>query len=183
MLSRSRGTLETILVVDDNEAVLHVVAAALESADFRVLVADSPAAALRLAKKKDEKIDLLLSDVEMPDMSGPDLGETLKETRPDLHVMLMSGGAHGNLLVLNYGWAYIQKPFVADKLIQMVTEVLHSKNRSQMGGAGIRQPERYEQRWMNKILKRRRLNKNAGTGDPNISSGYDDEVIKSPTIA
>ncbi len=134
MLTRSKGTLETILVVDDNAAVLHIVAAILESADFRVLLADSPAAAVRLAEGKDEKIDLLLSDVEMPGMSGPDLGETLKKTRPDLHVMLMSGGANGNLLVLNYGWAYIQKPFVAQKLVQMVMEVLHSRNRSQRGG-------------------------------------------------
>ena len=134
MLSDSKGTRETILVVDDNEAVLRIVAAVLESANFRVLVADSPTVALRLAEEKDEKIDLLLSDVEMPEMSDPDLGETLKKTRPGLHVMLMSGGANGNLLVLNYGWAYIQKPFVAGKLIQMVTEVLHSRNRSQIGG-------------------------------------------------
>jgi DNA-binding NtrC family response regulator len=67
-------------------------------------------------------------------MSGPDLGEKLKKTRLDMHVMLMSGGATGNLLVLNYGWAYIQKPFVPAKLVQMVTEVLHSRDRSQLGG-------------------------------------------------
>jgi len=129
-----KGTLETILVVDDNEAVLKIVAAVLENADFRVHSADSAAAALRLAEGSDEKIDLLLSDVDMPQMSGPDLGEMLKKTRPDLHVMLMSGGTNGNLLVLNYGWAFIQKPFVAEKLVQMVTEVLHSRNRSQRGG-------------------------------------------------
>jgi hypothetical protein len=63
------------------------------------------------------------------------LGEgTLKKARPDLHVMLMSGGAKGNLLVLNYGWAFIQKPFVPVKLVQMITDVLHSTNRSQPGG-------------------------------------------------
>ena len=43
--------------------------------------------------------------------------------------MLMSAGAQGNLLVLNYGWAYIQKPFVPSKLVQMITEVLHSPDR------------------------------------------------------
>jgi two-component system, cell cycle sensor histidine kinase and response regulator CckA len=134
VLSRSKRTLETILVVDDNETVLRIVATILESADFRVLSADSAAAAIRLAEGTDGKIDLLLSDVEMPQMSGPDLGELLKKTRPDLHVMLMSGGANGNLLVLNYGWAYIQKPFVPEKLVQMVTDVLRSRNRSQPGG-------------------------------------------------
>jgi hypothetical protein len=51
-----------------------------------------------------------------------------------MHIMLMSGGEQGNLLVLNYGWAYIQKPMVPTKLVQMVSDVLHSPNRSQPGG-------------------------------------------------
>jgi hypothetical protein len=46
----------------------------------------------------------------------------------------LPGGADGNLLVLNYGWALIQKPFIPMKLVQMVTEVLHSPDRSQFGG-------------------------------------------------
>jgi DNA-binding NtrC family response regulator len=127
-------TLETILVVDDDEEILKVVVAILKHADFRVLSAKSGLNALKVAKRTNGKIDLLLSDVDMAQMSGPDLGETLKKVRPDLHVMLMSGGAKGNLLVLNYGWAFIQKPFVAVKLVQMITDVLHSPNRSQLGG-------------------------------------------------
>jgi len=125
--------LETILVVDDNEAVLKVVVAILEKANFQVLSAYSGPNAIELAKEEG-RIDMLLSDVDMPEMSGPDLGETLKKSRPDLHVMLMSGGADGNLLVLNYGWAFIQKPFVPAKLVQMIVKVLHSRNRSQPGG-------------------------------------------------
>jgi FixJ family two-component response regulator len=70
----------------------------------------------------------------MPSMSGPDLGQTLKKARPSLRVMLMSGGTDGNLLVLNYGWAFIQKPLVSEKLVQMITEVLHVPDRSQSGG-------------------------------------------------
>jgi DNA-binding NtrC family response regulator len=70
----------------------------------------------------------------MAQMSGADLGEALKKIRPDLHVMLMSGGSKGSLLVLNYGWAFIQKPLVPMKLVQMITNVLHSPNRSQPGG-------------------------------------------------
>ena len=133
-LARSKGTLETILVVDDDAKALKIVAAILKRANFRVLLANSGPDALKVAKKTDGKIDLLLSDVDMPQMSGPDLGERLKKTRLDLHVMLMSGGSKGNLLVLNYGWAFIQKPFVAVKLVQMVTDVLHSPDRSQPGG-------------------------------------------------
>jgi len=132
------GTLsrkpETILVVDDDEKVLNVVGEILKRAKFHVLSADNGTAAIALANKTKGKIDLLLSDIDMPLLSGPDLGETLKTTRPDLHVMLMSGGAKGSLLVLNYGWAFIQKPFVPAKLVEMVTDVLHSKNRSQPGG-------------------------------------------------
>jgi FixJ family two-component response regulator len=61
---------------------------------------------------------MLLSNVDMPLLSGPDLGETLKKARPDMHVILMSGGVKGSLLVLNYGWAFVQKPFVPTKLVQ-----------------------------------------------------------------
>jgi DNA-binding NtrC family response regulator len=108
--------------------------AILAARNFRVLSAASGPAALKLAEETTETIDLLLSDVDMPEMSGPDLGQALKKSRPDMHVMLMSGAANGSLLVLNYGWAYIQKPFVPPKLVQMVTDVLHTRDRSQLGG-------------------------------------------------
>jgi DNA-binding response OmpR family regulator len=130
----SKTTLETILVVDDSPMVLSIVVKILQAEHFHVLSADSGPAALRLAAGTTETIDLLLSDVEMPGMSGPDLGEALKASRPNMHVMLMSGAENGNLLVLNYGWAYIQKPFVAVKLVRMINDVLHSQNRSQLGG-------------------------------------------------
>jgi DNA-binding NtrC family response regulator len=129
-----KETLQTILVVDDNESVRNAVILVLERANFQVLSADSGARAIEVAAGTDRTIDLLLSDVDMPHMSGPNLGEILKKTRPLMHVMLMSGGTNGNLLVLNYGWAFIQKPFVAIKLVQMITDVLHSPNRSQPGG-------------------------------------------------
>jgi len=129
-----KKTLETILVVDDNKEVRKMVALVLEQANFHVLSAGNGADALKLAAETDGKIHLVLSDVDMPQMSGPDLGQLLKKTRPDIHVMLMSGGVDGNLLVLNYGWAFVQKPFVPTKLVEMVTEVLHSPDRSQLGG-------------------------------------------------
>ena len=120
---------ETILVVDDNQSILQMVAVILRQANFRVLLADSGPSALKLMEETDEKINLLLSDVHMPEMSGPDLGQALKKTRTDPHVMLMSGEANGNLLVLNYGWAFIEKPFVPMKLVKMINEVLHSPDR------------------------------------------------------
>jgi two-component system cell cycle sensor histidine kinase/response regulator CckA len=129
------GSLEekaaTILVVDDSEFVLKVVVLILRSAHFNVLQASNGPAALELAANYSGEIDLLLSDVQMPEMSGPTLGETMKEARPQLRIMLMSAFAGGDLLVLNYGWAFIQKPFVAVKLLEMVNAVLHTPDRSQ----------------------------------------------------
>ena len=134
MPGSSKRALETILVVDNEEAVLNAVVTLLESADFRVLSAGSGDEAVKVAQETQDEIHLVLSAVDLPEMSGPDLGNALRKTRPNIHVMLMSGQENGNLLVLNYGWAYIQKPFVAVKLVQMVTEVLHSPDRSQLGG-------------------------------------------------
>jgi DNA-binding response OmpR family regulator len=129
-----KGTLETILVVDNDEAVLKTVVTLLENANFRVLSALSGSDAIKLAAEETQgEIHLLLSAVELPNMSGPSLGDALKKTRPGIHVMLMAGQDHGNLLVLNYGWAYIQKHLVAAKLVQMVTAVLHAPDRSQLG--------------------------------------------------
>ena len=128
------GTLETILVVDNDETVLKTVVTLLKGANFRVFSADSGANAIKLAEATEGAIHLLLSEVDLPLMSGPDLGKTLKKNRPDIHVMLMSGQENGNLLVLNYGWAYIQKPMLPTKLVQRIIDVLHSPNRSQLGG-------------------------------------------------
>lgn len=91
--SHSSTKPETILVVDDDPDVLRVVVAILKLAKFRVLSTDSGANAVELSEGTEEKIDLLLSDLNMPEMSGPDLGELLKKARPDIRVMLMSGGS------------------------------------------------------------------------------------------
>jgi two-component system, cell cycle sensor histidine kinase and response regulator CckA len=133
MLGSIKGTLETILVVDGDEVVRRSIVTILENANFRVFSAHSGAAAIQLAQESQGAINLLISGVELPEMSGPDLGSALKKTRPGLHVMLMAGQENGNLLVLNYGWAYIQKHVVAAKLVQMVTAVLHAPDRSQLG--------------------------------------------------
>jgi two-component system cell cycle sensor histidine kinase/response regulator CckA len=134
MLRSLKGTLETILVVDNDAAVRDTVVSILERANFRVLSAHGGVDAINLAADTAGEIHLLLSEVDVPQMSGPNLGQALKLTRPDIHVMLMSGQQNGNLLVLNYGWAYIQKPLVATKLVQMIKDVLHSPDRSQLGG-------------------------------------------------
>jgi DNA-binding NtrC family response regulator len=134
MSDSKKGALGTILVVDDTEEVRKAVVTILERADFRVFSADSGPNAIKLVSEMSEEIDLLLSDVSLGQMSGPDLGRILGKEKPDLRVMLMSGYSDGSLLVLNYGWAFIQKPFVPKKLVEMILHVLHTENRSQSGG-------------------------------------------------
>jgi DNA-binding NtrC family response regulator len=123
--------LETILVVDDSAGVLDVVTAILERANYQVLRATNAGEAIKVSAAFDGKIHLLLSDVQMPGTSGPDLGLALKQSRPDLRVMLMTAIADGDLLVLNYGWALIRKPFLTVKLLEMVHGVLHTPDKSQ----------------------------------------------------
>jgi two-component system cell cycle sensor histidine kinase/response regulator CckA len=134
MSDNPRGEGETILVVDDTEVFRDFLVLALKRANFNVISAHSGPHAIALAAKTKGKIDLLLTDWDMPDMSGIALGQTLKLLRPDIHVMQMSGGAHGAMMVMNYGWAFLQKPFVAKRLVEMINEVLHGPDRSQLGG-------------------------------------------------
>ena len=121
---------KTILVVEDTALVLNTVRMILERAKFTVLAAASATEAMRLTEHA-KTIDLLLSDVMMPDMSGPDLAVKLKELRPDMLVILMSGYPDGGMLVLNYGWYFIQKPFVAVQLVAKINEVLNEEMRDQ----------------------------------------------------
>ena len=64
-------------------------------------------------------------------MSGPKLAKKLKERRPQMRVMLMSGYPGGALLVLNYGWHYIEKPFVPSVLVSKIKDVFRSETREQ----------------------------------------------------
>jgi two-component system cell cycle sensor histidine kinase/response regulator CckA len=123
--------LETILVVDDTPLVLEAVSLILKNAGFTVLSAASPEEAIKISLDFAGTIHLLLTDVMMPGMSGPDLGNTLVEQRTKLRVMLMTGYADGDLLILNYGWHLIKKPFVPSLLREKVNSVLHTPDRSQ----------------------------------------------------
>jgi len=122
---------ETILIVEDDQAVLNLVTLILEGAGFTVLPANTASEATRLVAGFPGLIHLLLSDVEMPDISGPKLAVKLKLIRPELRVILMSGQADGALLVLNYGWHFIAKPFLPNTLVTVVKDVLEGVSREQ----------------------------------------------------
>jgi two-component system cell cycle sensor histidine kinase/response regulator CckA len=126
-----KNTRETILVVEDDPVVLELVRGILERAGFCVLTAGNGAQAIKAESITPGPIHLLLSDVMMPDLSGPVVAQLLKKNRPEMRVMLMSGYTGGDMLLLNHGWHFIEKPFLPSALVQRVNEVLHTPERSQ----------------------------------------------------
>jgi CheY-like chemotaxis protein len=125
-----RGT-ETILVVEDEAAVLALSRRALEMQGYVVLAAADPAAAIRVVERHGGMIHLLLTDVVMPGLSGRELADRLIARRPGLRVLYMSGYPgdavvqHGALPV---GSAFLQKPFSPDGLARKVRDVLDSEH-------------------------------------------------------
>ena len=124
MQRQTKTTPETILVVEDEPIVLKIVISILENAGFCVLAAANSTEALKIEMDFSGKIDLLLSDVMMPDMSGPVIAKVLKKYRPEMRVLMMSGYPEGGMLVQNYGWSFMAKPFVAAALVERVNAVL-----------------------------------------------------------
>ena len=134
-----KTTPQTVLVVEDHLLLLKLVKDILEDAHFTVLHANSAKQALQIEAEFEGTIDLLLSDVMMPGMSGPDLAKKLKAQRPEMRIILMSGYPDGGLLVLNYGWHFIRKPFLASMLVDTVKDVLTGVSREQ-------EPDRFNTR-------------------------------------
>lgn len=113
-----------ILLVEDDEAVLDVVQRYLQGGGYRVLSAGDPTEALRTYAEHGGVIDLLVSDVMMPVMSGPALARHLVETQPGLKVLLMSGYEKGSRDTWPEGAGFIRKPFTQEALALKVNEVL-----------------------------------------------------------
>jgi len=121
------GQGETVLLVEDEVAIVKLSTAMLEDLGYRVLAANSPVEALKLAEVHQGEIQLLLTDVVMPEMNGRDLAEQIKNMHPNLDVLYMSGytanviAHHG---VLDEGINFIQKPFSRGNLSIRIREVL-----------------------------------------------------------
>jgi two-component system, cell cycle sensor histidine kinase and response regulator CckA len=128
----ARGT-ETILVVEDDDMVRHLVCETLERQGYRILDAPGPIEARRLTDHFKPDIDLLITDVVMPKGSGRELAAQLAPLRPGMRVLYMSG--YTDNAVLNSGItqkdvAFLQKPFTPARLVETVREVLESGMRS-----------------------------------------------------
>ncbi len=121
---------ETILLVEDEPAILHLTKMMLEQHGYKVLVALTPGEAIRLAGELQGEINLLITDVVMPQMNGRDLAKKLLSVHPNIKRLFMSGytadviAHHG---VLDEGVHFIQKPFTNQDLAVKVHEALYGE--------------------------------------------------------
>jgi DNA-binding NtrC family response regulator len=126
---------ETILLVEDEAAVRKLAADVLERQGYNVIVTDSATAARAALERLDGTLHLLLTDIVMPDLRGPDLAEIVRAAHPECKVLYMSGYApeavvrHGSI---QSGGIFIGKPFSPAVFVRKVRAVLDSDTQ---GGA------------------------------------------------
>ncbi|MFL5953636.1 MAG: response regulator [Gaiellaceae bacterium] len=120
----------TVLVVEDAPEVRRLVARILATRGYAVLTAPGPLEAISIAAEHDTAIDLLLTDVVMPKMLGPELAARLHERRPGLRVLFMSGYTDDEMMVegvRNADIAFLEKPFHAGDLLAAVGAALTAR--------------------------------------------------------
>jgi PAS domain S-box-containing protein len=118
---------ETVLFVEDDAAVRFMGARILAGHGYRVLEASGGNAALQLAAEHSGPVDILVTDVVMPHMSGIELARRMLEQRPDLRVLYTSGYTESSIVhegVVEPRISFLQKPYVLDTLLAKVREIL-----------------------------------------------------------
>ncbi len=104
------ATSKQVLIAEDEPVVRLLLNRLLKIWGYRTLLASNGKQAMEVAQQHEGEIDLLLSDVTMPEMNGPELAAKLTERRPSLKVILMSGYSQAQV-ALRRGWKFVQKPF------------------------------------------------------------------------
>jgi len=120
---------ETILVVEDDDALRTVACRALVQCGYHVLEASDGQEALRTCAQHDGKIHLVVTDMVMPEMSGAELAELIAESFPDVRVLLMSGYTRDEAArrgIASERYSFLEKPFTPTKLAARVRELLDS---------------------------------------------------------
>ena len=121
---------ETILVVDDDDSIRNMIVDTLQPLGYTTLVASCAAEALELSKLSKNKIDLILSDVIMPGMNGPQLIEAIKQEQPDIQVLLISGytdNAITHLGALENNYTLLNKPLLPTSLAVNIRNILDKR--------------------------------------------------------
>lgn len=119
----------TILLVEDEEMILRMTATMLTRVGFTVLQAASPADAVELVRRQGHDVELVITDVVMPEMNGKDLMQIIRKTYPDMQCLFMSGypadviAHHG---ILEKGVHFIQKPFTRAVLVEKIQSIMKS---------------------------------------------------------
>lgn len=117
---------ETILVVDDNDEARAIILSILEHYGYKTFEAGSSQKAVQILETCTEKIHLVLSDVVMPETNGPEMIKQLKEIKPDIKIVFMSGYAEDQIIhdevfnILHSQIPFIKKPFTFDELSQTI---------------------------------------------------------------
>jgi|SRR5579872_2942637 len=123
----SQPDAKTVLVVDDEPEIRKLVSAMVGQFGYNALTADSGEHALTLFKHHSQPLELLITDVVAPGMSGPMLADKLCEMQPDLKVLYISGYDNTHVVqkyVVERGHALLPKPFTVDELRRKVSELL-----------------------------------------------------------
>jgi CheY-like chemotaxis protein len=118
---------ETILLVEDDRSIRTLTQRVLRRYGYTVLVASTAAEAQKLCREQIGTIDLLVSDVIMPDTNGPTLARLLLKDRPRLRVLFMSGYTNDAIAhhgILDSGAAFLEKPFTPDAIVRKVRTIL-----------------------------------------------------------
>jgi CheY-like chemotaxis protein len=115
----------TLLVVDDEGVSRDAISAILRDAGYQVLEAGDATEALRLARSHPERMDLLVLDVVMPTMNGPELGKRILQLRPAAKVLLISG--YDTEAAMSSGWPILRKPVGREGLLEAVSAVLENR--------------------------------------------------------
>jgi len=127
---------ETVLLVEDEDVVRNLTRQVLEQAGYKVVESSRGKEAIRLYSENDRAVDLLLTDVVMPEMSGKEVADQLTALKPELKVLFMSGYTDEAIVhhgVLDSNIEFIQKPFTPAALARKVREVLDANGSSQAG--------------------------------------------------
>lgn len=124
----SSAVSSVILLVEDEPIVREITGQVLSHAGYSVLESSSASEALQIARKHHGRIDVLLTDIVMPEMNGAELAHCMLREQPGLVTIFMSGYAEHNVLKKSQlsSAIHIQKPFTIDALLSLVSEALRA---------------------------------------------------------